>query len=122
MALFTLLAQATYTNQTLASPEVTMPGTLTDVALYCDPVGMTSATQELDIQVERFDVDTGAWTLEAGARAIGGLYTPKAGGAPVAPSRVGVKVSAVPLRGLRVRGRVVVTGTVTMAVRLETFP
>lgn len=121
MALITLAAQATYTDQTLASPEATMPGNLTAVAIYCDPVGMTSPTQELDIQAERFDVASQAWTLEASAHAVGGLYPPKGGGTPVAPSRVGVKVSAVPLRGQRVRARVVVVGTVTMTVRLETF-
>jgi hypothetical protein len=122
MALFNVLARATYTDQTLASPEMTMPGNLDYVALYCDPVGMTNPAQELDIRIERFDVAVGDWVLEASARAIGGLYAPKGGGTPVAPARVGVRVSAVDLRGLRVRGTIVVTGTITMAVVIETTP
>lgn len=122
MTLFNVLARATYTNQTLVSPEVTMPGNLDYVALYCDPVGMTNPAQELDIRIERFDVAANDWVMEASARAIGGLYAPKGGGTPVAPARVGVRVSAVDLRGLRVRGTVGITGSITMAVAIETIP
>lgn len=122
MALITLLSQATYTNQTISSGPQTMPGNLNRVGLYCDPVGMTAPAQELVIQVERFDVAAQAWTFVASAHAIGGLYVPKAGGPAIAPARVGVIVSAVDLRGQQVRGSVVVTGTVTMTILLDTAP